>query len=212
MSDDAVEHFNNNPISKKKGAAKYLLEDLQYPLEIVLGNLIFVSTDGVLLISNGCELLSIKNISGGPPLINALFGVDSSHELKIIENEIVTNSSGWDIETKANEIVIRDKARSIALGLEVIPPKRLILHKVNLNFRGNIFKSEFEKGIYMHGSAGPTLDLPGYVIVAGGRVELSDNKIQITGGTEMIPMTLFDGKLNLDSLFFKTRELNQSPI
>jgi hypothetical protein len=184
ISPNRVIKANKNPYSVKNSEAKYLFEDLEYPLEVALGGLVFITPDGVLLKADNEILLSLRQDEDGIVLLSGKFSTPNGELLNIIDNELATTNGHWDIESRAKEIIIRSAPGEVVFHLNFIPPHRLQVVKIKNHYKGHIIDSEFSKKLYVHSASGATIDFASGFIAVGGNVELDkDRGIIISGGS-----------------------------
>lgn len=204
----SIKKHDKNPYSMRQGHSKYLLEDLEFPLEVVLGSIVFMSDDGILIKIDGEEILTITYGSKDePPYINAKLSLHSGEDLVIIKNEIITGTRSWDVESKGAEITIRKKRGDIVLNLEFVAPRRIFIKRIKMNYKGNIIETEFEGKILIKTPSGAMIDFARGEIVIGGQLLLDSIKgIQITNGSRVFGLEKeLRFEIDLSSLFAEVR-------
>jgi len=208
INNDSIRKHDQDPYCLKKGHSKYLLEDLEFPLEVVLGSIVFISDDGVLLKIDDEEILGITSgTEDEPPYINSKLSLNSGDDLIIVKNEIIAGTKSWDIESKSSEITIRKKLGDIALNLFFEPPRRIFIKRIKMNYKGNIIETEFEGKILIKTPSGAMIDFARGEIVIGGQLLLDSSKgIQITNGSRVFGLEKeLRFEIDLSSLFAEVR-------
>lgn len=212
LSYKRIKIADSKPFCKQGGKPHYLFEDMEYPLEIALGGIVFISPDGILLKADQKDLLSIKQPNKDePPLVNAYFKSVKGETLEIVENEIIASVGNWDVETKGAEVIVRNSLRNIFLHLKFTPPRRLQIIEIKNYLDGHVIDTKFGGKLFLKSSSGRTIDFDQGFIATGGKVTLDSHKgIVIDGGAlilgaeKSIPFYM-----NLDHLFGEVRKLQQ---
>ena len=211
ISEDTVNELNKVPYCIESSKSNYLLQDLKFPLEVIMGGIVFMSVEGKLFSIDGTEIISVtKGADSEPPFINANFHSDDGHNLKIVENEIVAGVKNWDIETIKNEITIRRKRGNVFLNVAIIAPRRLLIKNIRMINKGNIIhtKSIDRYGeIYLCSTtgAGTNKDFKGQILV-GGTLSLNKGELKIEGGCAICPP---EKAFDIDQAFLEIRKIAQ---
>ncbi len=184
ISEGKVQAANSNPYSIKNKSAKYVFEDLSFPLEVGLGGLVFISADGVLFKIDGEAAMSVQYDDDGIATFSGIFWSPNGEKLVIENNELTASTGHWDIDSKGREIIIRDSSREIVFHLTFNPPHRLQIVKIRNFYKGTTLDSEFSKKLFLQSSNGATINFVSGFIAIGGDVELNRQKgIIISGGS-----------------------------
>ena len=179
-----VSQANSNPFCVTNKQAKYLFEDFEYPLEVGLGGLVFITPDGVLLRADGESLLSLKKDEDGIALLCGYFSSPNGETLVIEDNELVASTGHWDIESSGKEITIRNAPREIIFHLVFNPPHRVQILKIVNHYKGHVIDTEFSKKLYLLSASGASINFASGFIAIGGGVEFDRKKgITLTGGS-----------------------------
>jgi hypothetical protein len=82
-----------------------------------------------------------------PLRLNAiLFDKEEKQMLSIIDNELLVGIEHFDVETKSNELIIREKMGEIKFHLSYIANKEISIHKINMKYKGftiQVLNSQF---------------------------------------------------------------------
>lgn len=208
INNKAIAKYNANPFCLQNKKSHYPLEDLEFPLEVAMGSIVFISENGTLLKIDGEDVLSIASSSNDePPLFNARLSLGSGEDLIIKENEVVAGVNSWDLDSSASSIFIRRKPRDIALEFYLEPPRRLHFKRVKLNHNGNIIESKYEGCIHLHTPSGATVDFPIGELVLGGQLLMDSREgIKFTNGSRVFGLNKgIKFKMDLNSLFEEVR-------
>ena len=147
---EKIKECNANPFCFKNQGGKYLLKDLEAPLQIKLGQISLKSSKGKIFQLDGKDLISItESAKDEPPYLNLKFSNDIDSILEIVNNEIVASSKNWDFEKKGKKIIIRKNKKEIFLEFEFIPPSQIQFKKINFISSGLVIKTIDGKGLYV---------------------------------------------------------------
>lgn len=128
----------NNPKCKQDGFTQEELDIDKENVKIRFGNCEFKDTFSLIAI-NGESILTIlpPGIEGEPFKLNAFFTNNLGEPIfQVVDNIWSGNIENWDIECVSTEIIIRQKKGKIALRLENIPRDILIVHQIDMKYKG----------------------------------------------------------------------------
>ena len=184
ISPDKIIKANQDPYCLKQRHAKYLFENLEHPLEVGIGGLVFITADGVLLKADGEPFLTVKKDEDGIAVLSGSFNTPDGQTLVIENNELVVNTGHWDIESSGTEIVIRSGPGEIVFHLTFTPPHRIQILRIKNYYNGHVIDTEFGKKLYLLSASGASIHFASGFIVIGGGVEFDKkNGIIISGGS-----------------------------
>jgi hypothetical protein len=188
-----------------------MFEDLDYPLEVALGGVVFITPNGDLLKTDKKSYLSVKR-DDGVALLSAYFDTGRGEILTIENNELTSTVGHWDIETRANEIIIKSQPSEMIFHLEYSPPHRIMIKRIKTTFEGNTIDTEFSKKIYLKSVGGAEIHFASGFIVVGGTVTFqSENGIVIDGGAFILGgeyENMF-GSTSMDYLMSQVKRLKE---
>lgn len=142
---DFIKKSDSNPKSKQTGYTGDLLQIGSEAITFKLGGAWFkrepiITYDNEALIS----FLPPEG-NGGPVRLNAIFfDKDERELLKIVDNVWIAGVEHFDIETKSNDLVIKEKLGDIKLKLSSIAEKEISVDKIDMSYKG--FRVQVDKG------------------------------------------------------------------
>jgi hypothetical protein len=144
LSVETVKCANENPKSLQQGFSNEAFDFGSNPIEIVFAGVTFINCDHWIRI-DGTPILSIKNPeqNHAPYRLSGLFCNDVGEEtLEITDNKWSVSTDNWDVECKGAKITIRKGSRDIVLVLKSDPPRKLIIERLNMYFKGIFLRGD----------------------------------------------------------------------
>jgi len=129
-----------NPKCKEQGFTFDSLDIGKKNIAIQFGNCLFIDTLSLICVDSISLLTLIPpnpELHNEPYKLNAfLTDNDENGIFGITNNTWFGNIENWDIECIGRNIKIRKKLGDIVLHLENIPREKLIIHRLNMSFKG----------------------------------------------------------------------------
>lgn len=144
LSAQTVANANANPRCLQQGFSSEIFDFSSEPVEIVFAGVIFYNCSHVIVV-NGLPLLSLRPpVEAGQPM--RLFGyfsdINGRETLKIKDNEWRVMPGNWDVECVGPRITIRNSPGEISLIVRMEPPTRLIVERIDMQFKGVRFRGD----------------------------------------------------------------------
>lgn len=146
LSAATVARANENPKCKQQGFASELFDFGPEPIEVFFAGVSFTDCRTLIQI-RGVDVLSIRPPEEpGSPVLLSGFLADSTGAttLKIVDNEWSAGDENWDVEVVGPRITIRRGPGDIALQIRVLPPHKLTIERIDLQFEGYFLKGDEE--------------------------------------------------------------------
>ncbi|WP_201005329.1 hypothetical protein [Pseudomonas cichorii] len=144
LSAQTVARANDNPKCKQLGFASELFDFGLDPVEIRFSGVTFTGCRALIQIS-GVDVLSFRPPveQGSPMLLSGLLSDTSgATTLKIVDNEWFVGDENWDVEVQGPRVSIRRGVGDIALQFKVIPPRALVIERIDMEFDGCYLKGD----------------------------------------------------------------------
>jgi len=140
-------YLSNDMYSNNNRGTEFTV--LERPLTFHLGNITFSNPDRILIIDNK-PIISIGRDFEDKLLLNAIFYDNNSNIiLEIKNNEWMAKTDQWDIETKANKLIIKNEPNHTVLEATVVSNNELSFDKLEM-FLPNGILFEAEKNKHMN--------------------------------------------------------------
>ncbi|HIH2750979.1 hypothetical protein L3V59_11070 [Burkholderia aenigmatica] len=114
------------------------------PIEIAFSGASFYDCRHVIVV-NGFPLLSLRPPleAGQPVRLSGCFSdADGELMLTIKDNEWSVGAGNWDVECVGPRITIRNAPGEISLVLRMEPPTRLVVERIDMQFKGVRFRGD----------------------------------------------------------------------
>lgn len=145
---DFIKKSHANPKSKQTGYTKDLLQIGTETITFKLGSASFKREPVIVYENEPLICFFPPETSGAPLRLNAiLFDKDEKEMLKIVNNEWIAGVNHFDIETKSNELIIREKLGDIKLRLTSISEKEISVDKIDMSYKG--YRIKVERGQFI---------------------------------------------------------------
>ncbi|RYZ22768.1 MAG: hypothetical protein EOO16_07900 [Chitinophagaceae bacterium] len=144
LSVETVAKANENPKCKQQGFASELFDFGADPILVKFAGVTFFDCR-VLMRIKGVDILSIRPPEelGSPVLLSGFFSdVTGAMTLKIKDNVWSAGKDNWDVETKGPRITIRRGLGDIALQIKVMPPRVLIIERIDMKCQGYLLRGD----------------------------------------------------------------------
>jgi hypothetical protein len=145
---DFISKSNENPKCKQVGFTGDIFYVGNKPITFKLGGAGFREC-GILFFNNEPIICFYPpENDNGPLRLNAtLYDSNENSLLKIKDNEWMAGIDHFDIETNSNELIIRNKIRSIKLRLTSVAEKEISILQMDMAYRG--YKIEINNGEFV---------------------------------------------------------------
>lgn len=185
-SRELVAQCDRNPYCANHAPSMFL--DLQVPLDLLIGAILFSAT-GDLLTIDGETLLRFDTRDGeGMALSATIPGDDGTPAVRIDRNELVFCAPTWDVTVVGSKISVRRGPRETVLELVVYPPHGLHLTRLDLAFRNVALVSDDKGRIELSIAGGPAVAMTkDHVAQIGGSIEIGGDRLQINRGFALVP-------------------------
>ena len=134
---DFIKEKNSIPYCKQAGITKDIFYIGSKAIAFKLGSAWFKKLNVILYDNEPVISFSPPQSINEPLLLNAvLYDKEENAMLTIIDNEWITGTDHFDIETSSNELIIREKLGDIKLRLSHIANKEISIEKMDMNYKG----------------------------------------------------------------------------
>ncbi|MGE5453128.1 MAG: HNH endonuclease signature motif containing protein [Acidobacteriota bacterium] len=137
LSADEIRLAAAAPAAHRAGHAAFDAPPARSHPTVVIGELTCIRAKSILTV-DGFSILSIREPEeqGGPFRINAFLSNSSGTEmLEIVDNEVRTSTSNWDITLKGATLKIWEASRKAGLVLR-FEENRIVVERLDMAFRG----------------------------------------------------------------------------
>lgn len=126
---------NPKPFESNKAYTEW--KESNFAPTIIMGNKIFKGGTSILKVDDEL-LLGFKppEEKGAPPRLFARFFDNEQREVfSIIDNQIQIHSDAFDVETTAENWIVRSKLYKIDLNIQLLPPDKIIINQINFRYK-----------------------------------------------------------------------------
>jgi len=142
LSVETVTNANAAPKSLQQGFSNETFDFGVEPIEIIFAGVSFKNCQHLIVVGK-IPILSVSTPEEkhAPYRLSGRFCDDAgAATLKIEDNVWSVGADNWDVECTGAKITIRKGLGDIVLTLKSIPPKKLVVERINMQFEGRFFR------------------------------------------------------------------------